>query len=144
MVVEQSVFIRSGLDRVWKLFTDLTCWAEWNSVLRDVQGSEVCVEQGMTFKCCIRPFSVPVTIEPKIEEVVPLKKVVWKGEKFGITARHEYLFEEHEGGVRVTSREVFTGAGITASGRLFPKGEIEDLTIRLLDDLKTAAEKTAE
>ncbi len=141
MVVERSILIRSRLARVWQLFTDLTCWADWNSVLRDVQGAEICIAQGTRFRCCIRPFSVPVTFEPKIDEVVPMQMVVWKGEKFGITARHEYRFEEEEGGVRVTSREVFAGPAVAASGRLFPKAEIEELTVRLLKDLKAAAEK---
>lgn len=107
-----------------------------------MQGGAACIQQGAAFRCCIRPFFVPVTFELKVEEEVLLKKVVWRGEKFGIPALHEYLFEEAEGGVRVTSREVFTGSAVTVSGRLFPKGEIGELTERFLEELKTAAERT--
>lgn len=140
MVIEESILIRGSIGKVWKTFTDLTCWADWNTVLRDVSGKDVCIQEGARFRCCLRPFVFPVYFEPEIEEVVPFRKIAWRGRKFGILARHEYLFAETENGVLVTSREVFSGQTITMAGPVFPEWRIKELTVSLLRDLKKEVE----
>jgi len=92
MVIEESIFIVSPILRVWNIFTDLTCWSEWNTVLEDVSSDGQRITEGNRFRFCIRLFVTPVCFEPVIEEVVTCKRISWHGEKFGITARHEYIF----------------------------------------------------
>jgi len=141
MIIEESVLINAGLKDIWKTFTDLTCWAEWNSVASRAASSSGRIEEGERFTFCLRPFSVPVMIEPKIKEVVPLEKVVWTGTKFGIFSRHEFLFQQVANGVLVTSRETFRGLPLLFGGLAFPEGMVRELTVGMLRDLKKAAEK---
>lgn len=141
MVIEESVHINASLDRVWKSFTDLTCWQDWNSVMRDVTSGSPSIEKGGAFRFCLRPFIFPVSIEPFVEEVIPNRLVVWIGSKFGIFARHEFLFEESGEGSTVTSRESFRGMTVDSMPLIFPEKVIREMTQRLLTDLKRAAEQ---
>ena len=100
------------------------------------------LEEGEKFSFCLRPFSVPLSIEPKIEEVVPREKVVWTGTKFGIFSRHEFLFQQVANGVLVTSRETFRGLPLLFGSAAFPESTVRELTVGMLTDLKKAAEKT--
>ena len=140
MVIEESVEINAGIEKVWNSFTDLTCWEEWNTVLRDVATESESIREGGKFSCSLRFFSVPLFFEPRIEEVVPRRKIVWKGEKYGISSRHEFMFIKEDRGGNVTSRETFSGPFF--SGILLPRREIRRLTRKLLQDLKKASESS--
>jgi hypothetical protein len=140
MVIEESIVIASPIEKAWNIFTDLTCWSKWNTVMEHVSSESLHIKEGGSFRFCIRPFVIPVYLEPVIEEVVPGKKITWRGEIFGITAVHEYIFQETDQGVSVTSRETFSGGPVALSGILFSMGKLKELTLTLLKDLKKAAE----
>jgi len=140
MVIEESILILSPLEKVWNIFTDLTCWSKWNTVLEDVSSESLRIKEGGRLRFCIRPFVIHVSFEPVIEEVVHHKKITWRGEIFGITARHEYIFQETVQGVSVTSRETFSGSPVALTGILFSKHRLKELTVMHLKDLKKAAE----
>ena len=142
MTIEESVLINADIKHIWKTFTVLTCWADWNTVASKVGSGSGRIEEGERFTFCLRPFSVPIIIEPKIEEVVPRERVVWTGTKFGILSRHEFLFQQATNGVLVTSRETFRGLPLLFGGFTFPEGTVRKLTIGMLNDLKKAAEKS--
>ena len=142
MIIEESVLINADINKIWKTFTDLTCWADWNTVATDAASDSGRLEEGRKFTFCLRPFAVPVVIEPKIEEVVSRKKVVWTGTKFGIFSRHEFLFQQAANGVLVTSRETFRGLPLLFGGFTFPESTVRELTVGMLRDLKKAVEKT--
>ena len=143
MIIEESVLISADLKDIWKTFIDLTCWADWNTVAGKAASASGKIEEGGRFTFCLRPFSVPIVIEPKIEEVVPQEKVVWTGTKFGIFSRHEFLFQQVANGVLVTSRETFRGLPLLFGGITFPESTVRELTVGMLKDLKKAAEKPA-
>src|SRR5574340_965568 len=142
MVIEEDILINAPLEKVWKTFTDLTCWANWNSVLKDVSTDHGSIEKGETFICSLRPFIFPVHFETFIEDVVLHKRVVWSGSKYGIFARHEFIFEKLEDHVRVFSRETFKGMTMENMKFIFPKWRISELTRSMLTDLKEASETT--
>ncbi len=141
MIIEESVHINASLNKVWALFTAIACWQDWNSVMKDVSSGSPSIEKGGAFKFCLRPFIFPVNVEPFVEEVIPNKRVVWIGSKFGIFARHEFLFEESGGIVIVRSRESFGGMAVDSMPLIFPQRIIREMTKTLLMDLKKAAEK---
>jgi len=143
MFIEESVLINADLKKIWKTFTDLTCWADWNTVAREVASDSGRIEEGDRFTFCLRPFSVPIMIEPKIEEVVPREKVVWTGTKFGIFSRHEFLFQQVANSVLVTSRETFRGLPLLFGSLAFPESTVRELTVGMMNDLKKASEKPA-
>ena len=144
MVIEESILIISPIDNVWNIFTNLACWSKWNTVLENVSSDSPGIAEGSRLRFCIRPFVIPVSFEPVIEEVIPGKKITWRGEKFGITAVHEYIFQETGQGVSVISRETFSGNPVALSGILFSMGRLKELTLRHLKDLKEAAESIKE
>jgi hypothetical protein len=140
MMVEESVLILAPQEKVWKTFTDLSCWEDWNTVLKDVSARDNSIERGGTFRCSIRPFFFPVRFEPIIEEVILWEKIVWTGSKYGISLRHEFIFEKDERGVHLVSRETFSGIAVETVPALFPEQRIRELTRLFLKDLKEAAE----
>jgi hypothetical protein len=141
MLIEESVLINADLKTLWKTFTDLTCWADWNTIASKAASDSGRLEEGETFTFCLRPFSIPIMIEPKIDEVVPQEKVVWSGSKFGIYSRHEFLFQQVANGVLVTSRETFRGLPLLFGGMTFPESTVREMTVGMLKDLKNAVEK---
>lgn len=143
MIISESIVINAALERVWEIFTDLTCWKDWSTVVSNVSSESEHLTEGRSFKFCIRPFTFPMNIEPVVEEVIPGQKIVWSGSKHGITARHEFHFEEKNGKTLLTSRETFM---LHWMKRLFfhiPKRRLHRLSVLMLQDVKYAAENGA-
>lgn len=140
MVIEEAISINAPAEKIWKMFTDLTCWVDWNSVLKHVSYEQGELQQGGRFTCSIRPFVFRVQFEPIIEEIVPFERIVWSGSKYGIVARHEFIFQPAGDHVQVTSRETFKGITIENMKFLFPQRRIRELTRSLLEDLRQASE----
>jgi hypothetical protein len=133
MKVEESVFIKGTKEKVWETFTDLTCWRDWNTIMKDVStGRTDRLVEGKKFKCCIR----------EIKEVVQYELIVWSTSKYGIYARHEFIFSEKDAGVQVISREVFKSLNNTAMVFIFPEKKVKELTLQFLKDLKEAVESS--
>jgi len=143
MLIRESILINAPLKQVWDTFTNLTCWQDWSNVFSNVSSESARLTEGTSFKFCIRPFSFPIHIEPVVEELVAGHKIVWSGTKHGITARHEFLFEEINGKTLLTSREVFK---LNRLKRLFfriPGKRLHRLSLLMLHDVKYAAENSA-
>jgi uncharacterized protein YndB with AHSA1/START domain len=140
MLIEEYVFIDAPLKKVWDTFTDLTCWKDWSTVMSNVSSEAALLTEGKRFRFCIRPFDIPVNIEPIVEEIIPGLRIVWSGRKHGITARHEFTFQVKKEGVLLTSRETFSGAILKPLKFFFPKRKIRELSILMLHDIKAAAE----
>ena len=144
MIIEHSVVIYAPIGTVWSIFTDLTCWEDWTSVIENVSSTHGRLREGKSFKFCIRPFVFPIKITPVVEELVPHRRIVWAGRKHSISARHEFIFEDRGESVELLSREVFT---IGLLKRLFfhlPKKKLHKLSIMMLNDLKHAAENPSD
>lgn len=140
MVIEESIIINAPIEKVWDIFTDLTCWKNWCSVIEDVSSDGARLEEGNSFKCCIRPFDIPVNLEPVVEEIDPMHRIVWSGKKHGVSALHEFTFQMDGSGVLLTSREAFSGLFMSPLRFLFPKKKLQELSFRMLQEVKTAAE----
>jgi len=142
MIIEESIDIRADIEKIWTKLTDLTCWKDWNSKLMDATGETGQLSSGEKFTFCIRPFVFPVRLRPIIEEVVPKERLVWKGWKFGIFSRHEFLLRHTGEGVRVTSRETLRGLPLMFGSLSFPLWKVRELTVGMLNDLEKAVETT--
>ena len=137
----EDILINSTKEKVWSAFTDLTCWVNWNTVLRGVYSKEKSLTKGESLSCTLRPFFFPVEVELLIEEIVPYERIIWVARKEGLKARHEFFFEDNDSGVHVISRETFTGFLSKWSGLLLPVKRMKTLTEVFLSDLKKAAER---
>jgi hypothetical protein len=142
-VIEESVRINANIERVWEIFIDLSRWRGWNTALNVVSSIENGpIAEGKSFTCVMRPLVFAVHLKPLAIEVLPCKKVVLSGNKFGIRARHEFLFNGNKEKTTVTSRETFTGIPPALPGWIFVQRKIKKLTRSMLQDLKNAAEKS--
>jgi hypothetical protein len=140
MIIKESVTINSTMKTVWETFTDLACWINWNTVIKDIKSKERLLMNGKSLKCTFRPFLFPIQVKIKIEEIVPYEHITWVAKKKGLVARHEFLFQNDEQGIQVVSRETFTGLFVTGAGFLLPVRRMRSLTRNFLKDLKRAAE----
>lgn len=143
MIISESIVINAPLKKVWNAFTDLTCWKNWSTAVSNVSSETELLTEGKSFKFCIRPFTFPVNITPVVEEIVPGRRIVWSGSRHGITARHEFLFDEQNGKTLLTSREIFN---INWFQRLFfhiPKKRLHKLSVLMMQDLKNACENNS-
>jgi hypothetical protein len=140
-VIEESVTINAGIRKVWGMFIDLSCWHEWNTVMTVLSsGEKGKIAEGTSFTCLILPLAFLVPLEPFAEEVVPCKRIILSGHRFGIGARHEFLFEGNEAETTLTSRETFTGIPSLLPTWIFFEMRMKKLTGDMLRDLKIAAE----
>jgi hypothetical protein len=140
-VIEETITIDAGTRTVWELFVDLSRWSLWNRTLTNVSSGEARrIEQGKPFTCLMRPLVCQVRLEPLAEEVLPSRRIILTGHRFGIRARHEFLFEGNETQTKVTSRETFRGILPGLPGWFFLRRRLEKLTVCMLRDLKAAAE----
>ncbi len=128
------------MEKVWRTFTDLTRWTEWNSVIRDVVSDDKCLTNVRDIKCCFRPFLFPIKVKIKIHEVLPFIRIVWSAQKKGLFAFHEFFFQKDGNNVVVTSKETFSGLLSSAGGVLLPEKRLRYLTSAFLSDLKNASE----
>jgi hypothetical protein len=140
MVIEESILIHASMDKVWDTFTNLTCWKDWNTVMRNVNSGEGCLSHGSEILCSFHPFFLPIKAKIQVEEVIPHKRIVWSAKKKGFSARNKFSFQENERGIIVTSRETYSGALVKSLGFLLPKGKMKSLIKTFLKDLKTASE----
>ena len=141
MLIEEVITIHAPIEQVWNTFTDLTCWMQWNTVIRNVRSEERCLSSGKEVKCCLRPYVFPIKVRLRVEELIPFELITWSAKKKGLHARHEFIFEKKDNSVLVTSRETFAGLLSSASGAFLPKRKMQALTIRFLKDLKKASEE---
>jgi hypothetical protein len=144
-VIEESIRIDAGVRDVWETFTDFACWDKWCTAVGGLQAEgRAAPGSGPALRFSIRPFSLPITITPAIDEMVPLEKIAWRGRKYGVAARHEFAFAEDGGGTLLTSREVFSGPAMRFLSFLVPLGRLHGITVRLLEDIKRESERLAE
>lgn len=140
MLIVESVLIKADMARVWTTFTDVSCWKDWNRTTCDASAASGRLREGEKIGFCLRPFAVPVTIEPVIKEVAKHERVVWSGSRFGVRSRHEFLFQQVANGVLVTSREKFTGLPLLLGGAPLAEKIGRELVAKMLQELKAACE----
>ena len=119
---------------------NISSWKDWCTVIDNLDSDSGKLIQGESFKFRIRPFNFPLNINPVIEEIIEQKRAVWRGHKYLISARHEFMFEEKGESVILTSRETFSGPLHGALWIFFPRKTLQKISFQMLQDLKDASE----
>ncbi|MGQ9569470.1 MAG: hypothetical protein ACUVUQ_01245 [Thermodesulfovibrionales bacterium] len=140
MVIEESILIHAEIDKVWDTFTNLTCWKDWNTVMRNVCSYYDSLSHGCEISCSFHPFFFPVKARIQIEEVIPYKLIVWSAKKKSFYAQNKFYFQCCEKGTIVTSRETYSGPLVRFFGSLLPERKLRSLIKTFLIDLKKASE----
>ena len=142
--IQESVLIAAPREVAWGALTDLTCWADWNSVLERVRpGGESCLVAGGAFSCCLRPFVAPIPFSVRVEVAEPPHRLLWTAERWGVRGTHWYFFSEQGEGTLCESVEDLSGPTVALAGPFFPLWRFRGLTRRFLEDLKAEAERRA-
>ena len=142
--IEEVVLIEAPRHTAWGAFIDLTCWADWNSVLTRVRpGGGACLTGGGGFGCCLRPFALPIPFTIRVESAEPPERLLWVAARWGVRGRHWFRFSEQEGGTLCESDEEISGPTVSLAGPFFPLWRFRELTRRFLEDLKKEAERRA-
>lgn len=141
MVIRAQVRIKAPLPVVWRVFSHLGDWKDWNTACnscRFTAGSDLTA--GACFTFVVKPVVFPVRVEPRVLRCEPGREVVWEGERFGIHAVHTWRFRETAGAVLLESEETFRGP-LLALGHLIgvPK-RLHRLTVRMLDQIRQHCE----
>jgi uncharacterized protein YndB with AHSA1/START domain len=141
MVIEESMAIRASRERVWEALIDLSCWNEWSTTVTDVEAEgSPHMKKGKRFAYCIRPFVFPINVKPRVEEVVPGRRVAWSARVYGVYALHEFFFDEAPGGVVLTSRETLKGGPVRMLLGALGEERLRHLARAMLKELKQWAE----
>lgn len=133
--------IQAPLSRVWRVFADLAAWNDWNSVCREcclLEGTEMAPGTCFAFK--LRPYYLPIEIQPRITKCEAGREVVWEGRRLGIHAVHRFEFRETDGGVTLISTEEFGGPLLFLCRLVLLPQKLHRLSVQLLQDIKKAAE----
>jgi hypothetical protein len=140
MEIVESVTIFSEMERVWDIFTDLASWDQWNRFMKEAARPEASrfITEGQRLSLKIRLYALPFSIKPLVECVLPHDQVVWSARKFGVSAKHEFLFTDLDGAVQVLSRERFSVARPFLM--MLPMARIRRVTAAMLRELKKRAE----
>ena len=141
MKIHAEIQIHASLERVWDVFSDISNWDGWNPVCRECRfeaGNHLVKGACISFE--LRPLILPMRIAPTVDLSEPGKKVVWSGSRLGISASHEFYFDQNAAGVLLTSIEHFKGPMLIFARMIRVPKRLHALTIRLLDAIKTEAE----
>lgn len=145
MLIQEQVTINAPLSRVWQIFTDIAAWGEWNSVCTDccfISGKEITPGACLAFR--LKPYYLPIEIQPKVTKCEAQREVVWEGQRLGVHAVHRFEFLENNGQVTLVSTEEFGGPLFFLARLLLVHRRLQRLSIRLLQDIKQASERCSQ
>jgi uncharacterized protein YndB with AHSA1/START domain len=109
VITRDEILIDAPLERVWGLHTDISSWSEW---LPDIDASTI--EGPLAVGTVFRWQTYSLSIESTIQEIDPLRRIVWSGPAQGITAIHVWTMTPSVDGVVVRTEESWDGDPVRA------------------------------
>ncbi len=88
VVGRSEIEIAATPEIAWNVLTTIGRWPDWNPAVKSVPFEEG-IEEGSEF----RWKAGPGTIWSEIQDVDPLRRIVWTGSSFGVKAIHVHTFE---------------------------------------------------
>jgi uncharacterized protein YndB with AHSA1/START domain len=141
MIIKAEVHIKAPLPVVWRAFSTLDQWKDWNMACdscRFTLGDSLA--EGACFTFVVKPFIFPVRVEPQVSSCDPAREVVWTGNRFGIHAVHTWRFREDADGVLLESVETFRGPLLVIGNMVGIPKRLHRLTVEMLDQIKRFCE----
>jgi hypothetical protein len=141
MVIEAQVHIKAPLAVVWRIFSHLERWKDWNTACescRFTSGNDLA--EGACFVFVVKPFIFPLQVEPRVVSCDPGREVIWEGKRLGISAVHTWRFRETGDGVLLESIETFQGPLLPIGHLLAVPKRLHRLTVEMLDQIKRHSE----
>jgi Polyketide cyclase / dehydrase and lipid transport len=138
-----AVHVRTELDMpvspeaAWPWLVRAELWPSWCPNFEDVviQGGGSDLNLGARF----RWKAYGVTLDSKVEELMPFERIAWSARAMGIDAYHAWLIERLPSGCRVLTEETQNGWVARLSNVIRPRlmGKIQEVWLeRLLEKAK--------
>jgi uncharacterized protein YndB with AHSA1/START domain len=142
IVIRESLRIAAPPERVWRVFTAIERWREWNTAVRSARfRTGEPWQAGATIEFTVKPSWKQLRIRAEITDVQPHKSVTWAGSGAGIAGVHTFAFQPDGDGTLATTVEVFTGPGLGLMGLVMPQHKLRALFATWLAALKAEAER---
>ena len=141
MVIKAKVHIKAPIDVVWRIFSNVDRWKDWNTACescRFTSGDHLA--EGACFTFVVKPFIFPLQVEPRVVSCDPGREVVWEGRRLGISAVHTWRFQKKADGVLLESIETFRGPLLLIGHVLRVPRRLHRLTVGMLDQIKRHSE----
>jgi uncharacterized membrane protein len=110
VVVRHEIVIDAPVDVVWDLHLDVAGWPNWQHDITDVIATGS-LTMGASFTWT--SFDFPVT--STVYALEPGRRILWGGTSGGITAIHDWTFEQTPQGATVTTEESLAGPPVDAA-----------------------------
>lgn len=141
MIIKAAVHIRAPLAVVWKIFSHLDRWKDWNTACESCRfTSGERLAEGACFTFVVKPFVFPLQVEPRVVSCYPGREVVWEGRRLGISAVHTWRFQENADGALLESIETFRGPLLLIGHVVGVPRRLHRLTVGMLDQIKRHSE----
>jgi len=144
MIIREDIEINAPLNVVWQVFAAMEDWRSWNTVCESccILAGEP-MQSGCRFSFEMRPYYLPIKVVPTITRCEPRQEVIWEGKRFGVHARHSFVFRQQGDRVILSSSERFSGPLLWLSKLIMIPGRLHRLTQRLMQEIKKRAESCA-
>ena len=104
VVGSSEIEIAAAPEVAWDVLTAIGRWPNWNPTVTSVSfDGEIAPGSAFRWK------AGPGTITSTIQDVEPLRRIVWTGTTFGIKAIHVHTLEPRAGGTLVRTEESYDG-----------------------------------
>lgn len=104
VISRNEIFINAPLATVWKIQTGVSAWTTWRPTVTAAHFDGE-LQIGSVFKWEEGGLQITSTVQ----ELLPLRRIVWTGPAQGIAAVHVWEFTPTEQGVRVRTEESWSG-----------------------------------
>jgi hypothetical protein len=144
MIIRKTIEINAPLSVVWRVFSCMEDWQQWNEVCRNccyIEGDEMALHTCFAFE--VAPLYFPLRVEPRITKCEPGREVVWTGGRLGIRAEHRFRFDDLDGRVQLLSEEEFKGPMVLVARLLRVPQRLHRLTGKFMQAIKSRAESCA-
>ena len=120
--VQTEIEINGPLEQVWRSFTDLSSYKDWNPFIKQAEGE---LRVGNDLKMFLQPpGGKGMEFHPKVITVIPNKEVSWRGRIPGLfTGEHKFTLEIVGGNItKFKQQSTFTGLATKFIGDDFVEG----------------------
>lgn len=107
--IKTEIIIDAPIAKVWDSLVDIGAWSKWNPFIINARGD---VTEGSTLNNTLLNNGKPMQFNPVVTEVIPQRKLAWKGSALAGAVKGEHYFSLKSIGssqVKLTHGEVFSG-----------------------------------
>jgi len=135
VITRDAITINAPLTTIWSIQTDIDRWPSWQPEVTAAHLVSPTFGVGSAFRWQTAGLDITSTVQ----EVEPLRRIVWGGPAQGIVAIHVWTFEQQADGVLVRTAESWEGEPVDAQTETLQQA-LDGSLHQWLENLKRTAE----